>query len=239
MNYLSKEGYHPRSSKHGDKLCRLLLDDLIATCPVIRDAFQNDSICYDLNFSPGTSAPLGWNIDLAVGPPPKDQENFSSTSGSPLRIDPSELWISVDTKTIMTEHGKARRNRQRDLNSFASILHMKNPKTIVGGLMVINISPRYRSPLRDDITIHKNITRLVSESVRLFEDLPRASPSGASPGNLNQIDAVGVIVINHSGVIGDTTNLVTDPPAPQPDSPVQYESFVKDICEAFKVRFAK
>jgi len=183
--------------------------------------------------------PLGWNIDLAIGPPPKDQKNLSSISESPLRTDPAELWIAVDAKTIMTEHGKARRNRQRDLNSLASILHMKNPKTIVGGLMVINLADKFRSPLRNgEVTNHKNISRLVDECVQLFQDLPRAPSQGISSGEVNQIDAMGVIVVEYTNIEKESARLVMNPPAPQSDNPVHYMNFVTDICRAFSARFS-
>ena len=237
VKYLTESGYHPRSSKHGDKLCELLLADLMEECPAIRAAAQNGKISFGLNYSPGMGAPLGWVVDLAIGPPNSKME--SSSSGSMAKEPPSDLWIAVDAKTIMTEHGKARRNRQRDLNSFSSILHMKNPKTIVGGLVVINNAGSFKSPLRDgDVTIHANIERLVAESVKLFEDLPRAQSNGPDPKNLNQIDAVGIIVIEYSDPKDKPTKLVSDYPAPQPGSPVRYENFVKDICAAFSARYS-
>ena len=237
VKYLTESGYHPRSSKHGDKLCELLLADLMEECPAIRAAAQNGKICFGLNYSPGMGAPLGWVVDLAIGP--SNSKIEGSSSGSMAKEPPSDLWIAVDAKTIMTEHGKARRNRQRDLNSFSSILHMKNPKTIVGGLVVINNAGSFRSPLRDgDVTIHANIERLVAESVKLFEDLPRAQSNGPDSKNLNQIDAVGVIVIEYSDPKEKPTKLVSDFPAPQPGSPVRYENFVKDICSAFLARYA-
>lgn len=239
VKYLTETGYHPRSSKHGDRLCELLLADLMAECPAFRKSAQGGEICYDLNYSPGQAVPLGWNIDLAIGPPTSlKQDNL--VLGSPRKEPPIELWVAMDAKTIMTEHGKARRNRQRDLNSFSSILHMKNPRTIVCGLVVINSAGGFRSPLRDgETTIHANIKRLVEESVRLFEDLPRAPSEGANPKNLNQIDAMGVIVLEYSNVEGESAKLVIDSPAPQIDSPVYYDNFVRDICIAFSVRHAR
>jgi hypothetical protein len=234
VKYLSETGYHPRSSKHGDKLCQLLLADMQDECPAFKVAIQEGRVCFDLNYSPATNVPLGWNIDLVIGP----TVDCHLPGSSPVRGAPSELWIAVDAKTIMTEHGKARRNRQRDLNSFATILHMRDLKTIVGGLVVINMAETFKSPLRNgETTIHANISRLVSESVKLFEDLPRAPSSGLTGGNLNQIDAMGVIVVRYTNERGEQATLVTDPPAPQPSSPVHYANFVKDICSAFGERF--
>jgi hypothetical protein len=235
VKYLSETGYHPRSSKHGDKLCELLFADLMDECPAFRESVLAKNVSYDLNYSPAGNVPLGWNIDLVIGP---SSELVSSSRQEPVRGTPSELWVAVDAKSIMTEHGKARRNRQRDLNSLATILHMKNPKTIVGGIVVINMASSFRSPLRGgETTIHANISRLVGESIRLFEDLPRARSSGPDPSGLNQIDAMGVIVVDYSNIEGDVAKLVTESPAPSVESPVHYSSFVRDICRAFSTRF--
>jgi hypothetical protein len=235
VKYLSETGYHPRSSKHGDKLCELMLADFTEECPAFRKALADGFICYDMNYSPSESVPLGWNIDLVVGP---SSEAIPAPFAKPIRGAPSELWIAVDAKTVMTEHGKARRNRQRDLNSFATILHMKNPRTIVGGLVVVNVASSFKSPLRDgETTVHANISRLVEETVQLFQDLPRAPTSGPLPNNLNQIDAMGVIVIDFTNIEDQPAKLVTTSPAPMPGSPIHYESFVRDICRAFTARF--
>lgn len=239
VKYLTETGYNPRSSKHGDKLCELLVADLMTECPAFHKAAQEGRICYELNHSPDHRVPMGWNIDLAIGPPADGNEKILSTD-LPLVGPPMELWIAMDAKTIMTEHGKNRRNRQRDLNSFSSILHMKNPRTIVCGLVLINCAGSFRSPLRDgETTIHANIKRLVAESVKLFEDLPRAPSGGPDPKNLNQIDAIGVIVIEFSSLEDEPTRLVTEPPAPQIDSPVHYNNFVRDICAAFSERYVQ
>jgi hypothetical protein len=76
----------------------------------------------------------------------------------------------------MTEHGKARRNRQRDLNSFQDILHRKNPRTIVAGLLLVNMAPRFKTPLlrkSEGPNIHKNIERMVAEIVEMMNGLNR------------------------------------------------------------------
>ncbi|MEW5747200.1 MAG: hypothetical protein AB1793_00220 [Candidatus Thermoplasmatota archaeon] len=239
VRYLESNGYHPRSSKHGDRLCELLLEDMMASCPAFAEMAAKGRICYNQNQPPGLGVPLGWNIDLAIGPTSRDAQRVPGGEGESICAPPDELWVAVDAKTIMTEHGKARRNRQRDLNSFSSILHMSNPRTIVGGLVVVNMSASFMSPLRaGETTMHANIERLVTETVKLFEDLPRASKTGPSPSKPNEIDAVGVIVVDYDNVKGHSAKLVSEPPAPQLGSPLHYHSFVKAICEAFSVRFA-
>jgi hypothetical protein len=44
----------------------------------------------------------------------------------------------------MTEHGKARRNRQRDLDSFHQFFHRYDADGIAAGITVVNVAPRFR-----------------------------------------------------------------------------------------------
>jgi hypothetical protein len=236
--YLAEHQYHPRSSKHGDALCRFLLLDLLASCNPLARAAERGAIVYRTNYTIDPNSPDRWNADLVVGPSSHPPEPHAQRIGSIVEGFPSEIWIAIDAKTIMTEHGKARRNRQRDLNSFQDILHRKNARTIVGGLLVVNIAERFQTPLarkNEGITEHRNIVRLVTEIVELMAGLRRAPASGGQGG----LEALGVIVVSHTNVPGEPTHLVTAPPAPGPDDPLSYGSFLRDLCAAFSVRFGR
>ena len=109
----------------------------------------------------------------------------------------------------MTGHGKARRNRQRDLNSFQDILHRKNPLTIVGGLLIVNMADRFQTPLpkrTEGITAHRNVSRLVGEIIAMMDGLARAGPDSGKPG----LEAMGIIVVSHSNVLVMRPRLSTD-----------------------------
>lgn len=236
--YLAANQYHPRSSKHGDALCRFLVADLLATCEPFASAARRDAIIYRANYTIDPHSPDRWNADLVIGPPSQSPEPDAPRIGSIAEGFPSEIWMAIDAKTIMTEHGKARRNRQRDLNSFQDILHRKNPRTIVGGLLVVNIAERFQTPLArrtKGITTHRNIVRLVTEIVALMTGLPRAPAGGGQRG----LDALGLIVVSHSNVPGELTALVATPPAPAPGDPLSYGSFLGDLCHAFSARFSR
>ncbi len=235
VKFLATNQYHPRSSRHGDALCRFLLADLLSTCRAFAKAAERNSIVYRSNFTIDPLSPDRWNADLVVGPPTQAPEPGARRVGAIAEGFPSEIWMAIDAKTIMTEHGKARRNRQRDLNSFHDILHRKDPKTIVGGLVVVNICERFQTPLArrvEGITRHRNIERLVSEIVALMGAIPR-------PGSARRVglEALGVIVISHSNVPGEPTLLVADPPAPASNDPLSYASFLSDLCQTFTSRF--
>jgi hypothetical protein len=236
--FLAANQYHPRSSKHGDALCRFLLVDLLATCQVFSRAAERGDIVYRANFTIDPLSPDRWNADLVVGPPNQAPEPEAPRVETIAEGFPSEIWMAIDAKTIMTEHGKARRNRQRDLNSFQDILHRKNPRTIVGGLVVANIAGHFQSPLarrEKGVTVHRNVERLVTEIVALMDGLPRASAHAAQTG----LEALGVIVVSHSNVPGELTELVEVPPAPAAGDPMSYSSFLRDLCDTFSARFAR
>ncbi len=234
--YLTEHRYHPRSSKHGDMLCTFLLDDLLANCPAFRRAAQRREIAFRFNFTIDPQSPDRWNTDLVIGPPVAAASCDEAVGGIILKGDPRELWVAIDAKTIMTEHGKARRNRQRDLNSFQDILHRKNPQTIVGGLVLVNMASRFQTPLARQTsgpTEHRNIERLVSEIVTMLNGLPRGKAKPGRPG----LEALGVIVVEHTNIPGDVTRLVRQSPAPAADHPLSYGTFLRDLCEAFATRF--
>jgi hypothetical protein len=238
VKYLAANQYHPRSSKHGDALCVFLLIDLLTSCEAFANAARRDAIVYRANYTIDPNSSDRWNADLVVGPPTQPPEPTAHRIGAIAEGDPDEIWMAIDAKTIMTEHGKARRNRQRDLNSFQDILHRKNPRTIVGGLLLVNLSERFQTPLARQaagITIHRNIVRLVTEIVTLMGALARSTPDGARPG----LEALGVIVLSHSNVIGEATRLIEDPPAPASTDPLSYASFLTDLCGAFATRFSR
>lgn len=223
--------YHPRSSAHGDKLCELVLEDLLKKCDSFSRAAREGRIVYKLNYVIDKGSPTQWNLDLVVGPPMESTRNLSLRTEIAAGT-PKEIWLALDAKTIMTEHGKTRRNRQRDLNSLHDILHDKNPKTIVAGLVVLNMASRFKSPLRPEITNHKNVQRLVKETVTLLSGLKMSKQGG--PG----LDALGIIVVSHSNIAQEPTKLITTDPAPQAGQPIHYSSFLIDICHAYDARFS-
>ncbi len=238
VEFLAANGYHPRSSKHGDAICEFLILDLMRHCPSFSHACAEGRIVAQSNFTIDPDSPDRWNVDLVVGPPGKERAKSTEMFAGVPRSDPSEIWIAIDAKTIMTEHGKARRNRQRDLNSFQDILHRKSPRTIVGGLLVVNVAERFQTPLArasGPVTEHKNVKRLVSEIGDLMGGLPRASEEPGTPG----LEGLGVVVVSHTNIPGDRTTLLATPPAPANGHPLHYQSFLRDICAAFTKRFGK
>lgn len=227
--WLAEHGYHPRSNKHGDALCRFVLRDLVEDCPGFHDAATSGRIVYQLNYTMEAGTPDEWNMDLVIGPPARTTQQSLEHVGPISRQDPAEIWVALDAKSIMTEHGKARRNRIRDLTALERNVHRMDREAVVAGLVVLNMAERFRSPLRPEgeVSEHRHIERLFKETIDLMNGLPRSTE-----GSGNGLDAVGVIPVIHTN-LGGVTQLVTFHPAPGQSHPLHYRNFLRDACSAF------
>jgi hypothetical protein len=232
--YLLEQPYHPRSNKHSNALLEFLLQDLIKVCPRLGTDAAEGNIVYELNgrVRVGTSE---WNADLLLGPPvtpPRTDE-----ARSPIhRAQPATFRIACEAKSIMTEHHKAQRNRQRDLDAFHHFMHRYDQNLIVAGVTVINISAAFRSPLRSSATRHRNPKNLVRDAVELLRALPLRSNPANGPG----LEANCIIVIDYDNSTSRSASSVfTAAPAPQAGDPLHWDSFVRRICDLYTQRWVK
>jgi len=196
VEWLRDNEYHPRSPAHGSASCLYLLEDLLHVSDRFREAARDGALVYQEDFTVGSGQDR-WNVDLVVGPPPEDAPAPDVEDGAVAEAEPAEVWLAVDAKSVMTEHGKTRRNRQRDLNSFADIMHQHYPGAVTGGVVLLNMADRFRSPLRDegDVTEHDGIERLVEETVEIFRTIDR------SGGDISHnIDGVATVVVEHTNM---------------------------------------
>ena len=94
VKHLTANQYHPRSSKHGDALCRFLLLDLLATCEAFRKAAEHDSVVFSTNFTIDPNSVSQWNADLVVGPPTHPPEPAGARIGPIARASPTRAgWM--------------------------------------------------------------------------------------------------------------------------------------------------
>lgn len=229
VEHLRQRGYHPRSNAHGKALCEFVLQDLLASCPRIAEHGAQGKLVYDLNrkIIVGGSE---WNIDLVLGPPPAGFEQRSSPTEI-QRSPPATIRIAIEAKTIMTEHGKARRNRQRDLDSFHQFVHRYDPDAIAAGLTVVNSSRRFKSPLRPAVSTHRNIEEVVQQTMGLLRELPTRSALSQAG-----LEANGAILVDHDNVNIKKTRLMTALPAPQVGDPLHYDTFLRRTCDRYTQR---
>lgn len=244
IGHLAENQYHPRSDAHSNAVCLAILDDLIHHCPPFAAKALRGEVVAKLNHTVKVNY-QDWNIDLAIGPPPGLP--VPPPVGKIQMETPVTVEVAIEAKSIMTEHGKARRNRLRDLQAFHSYAHDYNQKTVAVGTVAINVSGVFWSPLRDtdDITHHHNIATLGPETVELFRGLPlRHTPEDGAG-----LEAVSVIVLRHDNLAKNPTpplgaptprppTLVSAPPAPQIGDPLHYATMIQRICTAYRDRWA-
>lgn len=244
VEHLTGNLYHPRSDAHSNALCRAIIVDLLEHCPPFAAKAGRGEIVAKLNHSVTINYQT-WNFDLAVGPPPGTP---IPAAAEPIRFEtPATVELAIEAKGVMTEHGKARYNRLRDLQAFHQHVHIYNPKAIAVGVVVVNVADVYWSPTRPahDITRHQRIDRVGPETVNVYRNLPQRHSPTNGPG----LEAAAVLVVRHDNLAKNPalppdapapqpTSLVTKPPAPQVGDPLHYATMIQRICAAYRERWA-
>ena len=226
LQHLRREGYHPRSNKHSDSIAEAIVHDLKRHCPNISRAFSTGWLVYQLN-SNLIAGRAVWNVDLVIGPPGLDTGTLK-----PEKRTPSNIEIAIEFKSVMTEHRKAVKNRKRDLEAHHDHVHRYNNLTIAGGLFVINGSAKFKSPLREDITVHREPRRLIEHCIQEL----RSVTSRGSTDTVG-LDAKAAVVVNVDNLNRSQTRFLTTPPAPQLGDPLHYDAFILTICQLYTQRF--
>jgi hypothetical protein len=143
------------------------------------------------------------------------------------------VCISVEHKTIMAAHGKARKNRYGDIIAYCNHMHNHRRECIAGAIMLVNTSPLYENPdafatgkLRPKFQMEK----VVADTVKIFSQIQsRELPEEPN----DQPEALAVIVMNYDGV-GPATLVDYFPE----ESQTRYETFIGRITRLYLKRFS-
>jgi hypothetical protein len=143
--------------------------------------------------------------------------------------------LSVEHKTVMTAHGKARLNRYGDIIAYCNHMHNHRRDCVVGATVVINTSAMYENPdsFAKGLTRPKlKMDRVVADTVRIFTGIPlRESPDEPN----DQPEALTVIVVEYDGV--NPARLVPSELAPQASSEAYYDNFIARLVAKYEDRF--
>ena len=138
----------------------------------------------------------------------------------------------------MTEHGKARKNRKRDLEAHHGHVHNYDSKAIAGGVFVVNMASTFMSPLRGGaITVHGSKNR----TIQMIVDGSISELRGVSERqNVNGtgLDAKCAIVVDVNNINFASASFVQQKPAPLVGDPLNYDSFIQRVCAFYEQRFA-
>jgi hypothetical protein len=201
-----------------------------------------------------------WVIDIAIGscagrPVPP-------TAGEPiLQTEPAIIQIAVELKSIWTEHGKARRNRLRDFNSFHGFAHRYGPKTVAAAFLVVNASDNFISPLNLNKTNREALTKhggqkgghsVAKETIDLFRTIHLRHSDSDGEG----LEAIGVVVVEHDNInllqndprqsdvftkyqpMMRPTTVAKSPPSLKVGDPLHYATMIQRICAAYTARYS-
>ena len=213
-------GFNPRSQANSDALSDFVVADLQESCPALRSALNRGELKPQKNPAVQTTV-AERSIDLVL-----------CEAGDSPKI---AVRVSVEHKTIMTAHGKARKNRYGDIIAYSNHMHNHNRKCIAGAIVIVNVSPLYENPdafAKGLVRPKFKMEKVVKDTVSIFEKIPlRDTPD--DPGELPE--ALAVIVVDYDGI--NPSKLVTGELAPQRDNPVHYGKFIQRICDLYKKRF--
>lgn len=194
--------------------------DLMASCPALSTALKRGQLKSLKNPNVQTKV-AERSIDLVI---------YEGGEAPNLSV-----RVSVENKTIMTAHGKARKNRYGDLIAYSNHMHNHHSKCVAGAIVVVNTSPAYENPdafakglLRPKFKMEK----VVTDTIAIFDNIPLRDTVD-DPNELPE--AVGVIVVDYDGV--NPGSLVTGPLAPQTESHINYNCFIRRICTIYGQRF--
>ena len=225
--------YHSRSDAHSIALCTMILEDLLAACPILRNQALADQIVYGINARHTFPNGKKKTLDLAIGTikSVKQPTRFADTI-YPGEID--RVLISCEAKTVMTEHGKSQPRVFDELGSSHEIVHQGDREAIAAGVTVVNIAKTFVSPLRQKggeqhVSKHKQ----PHAAERMVNHL-RGLPIRETVGGVG-FDAYATIVIDCDNQ--GPASLWTDPPAPQSGERDHYETFVARIAGGYASRF--
>src|SRR5712691_12029861 len=210
-------GFNPRSQTNSNALSEFIMDDLCAASPAIAERVRSEELVPLKNASVSTSVTVR-NVDLVLYEKPM--------------LPRLCVQLSVEHKTVMTAHGKARKNRYGDIIAYCNHMHNHRRECIVGATVVINTSELYENPdafAKGLVRKKFKMEKVVKDTVKVFSGIPlRESPD--DPNDLPE--ALTVIVVDYDGV--NPARLVTGEASPDPASAAHYDNFIKLLAAKYE-----
>ena len=214
-------GFNPRAQANSDALSDFVVSDLRSSCSALGSAIGSGELKADKNPNVYTKV-AERSIDLVI------YENRDAPAIS--------VRVSVEHKTIMTAHGKARKNRYGDIIAYSNHMHNHRRDCIAGAIVVINVSPKNENPDEFARGLERpdfNMEKVVQDTVGIFARIPlRSEPDDPN----DQPEALAVILVDYDGT--SPARLAGESASILPDS-IQYESFIGRICSLYERRFSE
>jgi hypothetical protein len=232
----SHVGFNPRGQGHSDTLTAGIIRDLAARCGMFGVALNSGAIEWRPNVGltgKRHNSPVLADDDTEIEP------NIDGVVLRSAGLYPDDRTVpvplTIENKTIMTAHGKARTNRYNDARAFATHVHAASPETIAAFTIVINTALKYRNPdafARSAKVSGVNRPDDAKNTIELFRSMKLRADASDKVG---RCEAVFILAIDYDGET-PTATLVTGPPAPVPGQPFSYSWFLDLLCEQFVAR---
>lgn len=208
-------GFNPRSQANSNALSDFVVTDLRAVSPEIDAAIQSKTLLVVQN--PGVRTKVAErSIDLVL------RESAATL-----------VCVAVEHKTIMTAHGKARKNRYGDVIAYCNHMHNHRKECIAGAIIVVNTSPLYENPdgfAKRLVRPKFKMDKVVADTVRIFAQIPlRELPDEPN----DQPEALAVIVMNYDGA--NPARLEDCLPE---QGQIRYDTFIARIARLYAERFS-
>jgi hypothetical protein len=227
--------YHPRSDEHSKKICRLVLDDLVESCPVLKKHLLAHEVVANINAVMTFPNGKVKTLDLAIGEPEVPIEPMVAVSPKHV-VRLKRLRMGCEAKQCMTEHSKTKPRIFDELSSSHEIVHQGDRLAIAAGIVVVNIARQYASPTRQTssegpIIFSKH--KQPDAARNMIEHLKGLIMR--SEGTEIGFDAFATIVIDCDNT--SECKLHTELPAPLVGERHHYQNFISDLAAAYASRF--
>lgn len=131
IEQIIRDKYHDhRSARHSDLVCEHFILDLLQQCAALAKDIDEVRVKYGFNIEvPG----LTHKVDLMIYE--VDDDNLEPS------LDRARLCM--ENKSVITAHGKNRKNRHSDLSDFSKLLQTRKPEAIVLGHVLVGTGIHY------------------------------------------------------------------------------------------------
>lgn len=128
---ITLDRYHDhRSARHSDIVCDHFILDLLQKCPALAKDIDEVKVKYGFNIEvPG----LTHKVDLMI------YEITDEVTEPSLDL----ARLCMENKSVITAHGKNRKNRHSDLSDFSKLLQARKPEAIVLGHVLVGTGIQY------------------------------------------------------------------------------------------------
>ncbi len=251
--------YHSRSDHHSKVACWAILFDLLNHSALLRQHVRSGRIGFGVNHEmrdfrtrrkkkldlvlstpraeqqkrrPTTLDSLArkWNIQLTVAET-KILSTFPKLAETPV----GNVYVALEAKAAMTEHGKAESRLYDELNSSHDAVHGAAEMAIAAGFVMVNMSLEFISPGRgtyeNPVISKHDQPRVTASLISKVLEIPRRSTTSTAG-----FDALGIVVVEAKND-KSPVRLVTGPPAPAQGDPVHYDAMIRRIIQLYEARF--